>query len=107
MQGILDILEVDLMIANDGLEAVEMLKKHDFDIVLMDVQMPNMDGLEATKTIRNLDKPGVDKLPILALTAHAMQADYEQSLATGMNDHLTKPVDPDKLRHALEMWISR
>ncbi|MGL6195360.1 MAG: response regulator [Thermoguttaceae bacterium] len=94
-------------VANDGLEAVELAKTHDFDIIFMDVQMPNMDGLEATKLIRKLDKPGIDKIPILAMTANAMDSDYKKSLAAGMNDHLTKPIDPEKLCKALENWAGK
>ncbi|MGL4942112.1 MAG: ATP-binding protein [Thermoguttaceae bacterium] len=104
-QELLRAYGINLTIANDGLEAVELVKNNDFDLILMDVQMPNMDGLEATRAIRKLDKPGIGKLPILAMTAHAMQSDHEQSLAAGMNDHLTKPIDPTKLRKALAMWL--
>ncbi|MGL6227533.1 MAG: response regulator [Thermoguttaceae bacterium] len=104
-EGMLAMHGIDLTIAADGLEAVELVKQHDYDLILMDVQMPNMDGLEATKAIRQLDKPGIDKLPIIAMTAHAMDRDYQKSLDAGMNDHLTKPIDPEKLRRMLETWI--
>ncbi|MGL4943598.1 MAG: response regulator [Thermoguttaceae bacterium] len=104
-QGMLAMLGVELTIANDGAEAVALVRDRDFDLILMDVQMPNMDGLEATQAIRHLDKPGIDKLPILAMTANAMDVDYQKSLAVGMNDHLTKPIDPIKLRKALETWL--
>ncbi|MGL4595788.1 MAG: response regulator [Thermoguttaceae bacterium] len=106
-QGMLDMLGINVTIANDGLEAVELVKNRDFDLVLMDVQMPNMDGLEATRLIRSLDKPGIAKLPILAMTAHAMDTDYQKSIAVGMNGHLTKPISHDKLRQALETWVRR
>lgn len=98
---------VEPVIANNGLEALEAVKNEDFDLVLMDVQMPVMDGLEATVAIRSLDKPGIDKLPILAMTANAMDSDYRKSIEVGMNDHLTKPIDPEKLRRALEIWVPR
>ena len=104
---LLKMLGVEVTIANDGLEAVEAVKKNTFDLVLMDIQMPKMDGLTATRTIRNLGKPEVDKLPILAMTANAADTDYQKSLEVGMNDHLTKPIDPDKLRITLEKWIVR
>ena len=104
---LLKMLEVELTIANNGIEAVEAVKKEDFHLILMDIQMPEMDGLTATQAIRNLDKPGIDKMPILAMTANAMDTDYQRSLEVGMNDHLTKPIEPDKLRLALEKWIVR
>ncbi|MGL6193537.1 MAG: ATP-binding protein [Thermoguttaceae bacterium] len=103
--GMLKMHGIVPIIANDGFEAVELVKNNDFDIVFMDVQMPNMDGLEATKAIRKLDKPGIDKLPIIAMTAHAMDSDYQKSFEVGMNDHLTKPIDPEKLRITLETWV--
>jgi two-component system, sensor histidine kinase and response regulator len=71
--------------------------------VLMDLQMPVMDGLEATRRIRAM--PGRDRLPILAMTANAMAGDRERSLAAGMNDHITKPIDPDELFDVLLRWL--
>ncbi|MGL4593345.1 MAG: response regulator [Thermoguttaceae bacterium] len=103
----LRIYGIELAIANDGVEAVEMVKNNDYDLILMDVQMPNMDGLDATKAIRKLSKPGASYVPILAMTANAMNDDYHKSLSVGMNDHLTKPINPEKLRKALEKWIVR
>ncbi|MDR3181316.1 MAG: response regulator [Planctomycetaceae bacterium] len=98
---------IEFTIANNGREAVEAVKAKDFDLILMDVQMPEMDGLTATQTIRQLSKPGIARLPILAMTANALDTDYQKSLDVGMNDHLTKPIDPAKLRLALEKWIKR
>jgi len=96
---------VELTVVDNGQKAVDAVTQQDFDLVLMDVQMPVMDGLTATRAIRLLDKPGINKLPIIAMTANAMDTDYELSLEAGMNDHLTKPIDPAKLRLALETWI--
>ncbi|MBF0193283.1 MAG: PAS domain S-box protein [Magnetococcales bacterium] len=90
-------------VANNGVEAVKLVAENEFEIVLMDIQMPEMDGFTATSKIR--DMPGGDKLPILAMTAHAMEGDREKSLNAGMNDHVTKPIDPDKLFDALVQWI--
>ena len=104
---LLKIMEVEVTVANNGIEAVEAVKKNTFDVILMDIQMPEMDGLTATQMIRNLGKPETDKLPILAMTANAADTDYQKSLDVGMNDHLTKPIDPEKLRVALEKWIVR
>ena len=90
-------------IANNGLEAVEMVSKHAYDIVLMDMQMPVMDGLTATREIRKLDH--FKDLPILAMTANAMDQDKEKCAEAGMNDHVAKPIDPDELFNALLKWI--
>ncbi len=98
---------VDLTIAVNGIEAVEAASKQDFDLVLMDLQMPDMDGFEATREIRRLPKPGISRLPILAMTANALDSDFQACLDAGMNDHLAKPIDVKKLRRTLESWISR
>ena len=90
-------------VANNGQEAVYAVGNTTFEIVLMDIQMPIMDGFEATKKIRQ--DPRFQALPILAMTAHAMSGDREKSLAAGMVDHITKPIDPDKLFEALVKWI--
>ncbi len=90
-------------IAENGSEAVERVTSQPFDLVLMDIQMPVMDGLTATRLIR--EKTQLFALPILAMTAHAMSGDRERSLDAGMNDHLTKPIDPATLRKALVRWM--
>ncbi|MFN3414994.1 MAG: PAS domain-containing protein [Caldimonas sp.] len=83
-----------------GAQAVAEVQRHGFDVVLMDVQMPEMDGYEATRRIRAL--PGdAAHVPIVAMTANAMSGDRERSLAVGMNEHLTKPIDTVTLRHTL------
>ncbi len=90
-------------IANNGQEALDMLDKKHYDIVLMDIQMPIMDGLSATKAIRK--KPQFASLPIVAMSAHAMAGDKEKSLKYGMNDHITKPISPDILYRTLHYWL--
>jgi polar amino acid transport system substrate-binding protein len=95
-------LKVDL--ANDGQEGVNAVKGKSYDVVLMDIQMPIMDGYTATREIRNL-KSEIRNVPIIAMTAHAMAGDEEKSLAAGMNDHVAKPIDPDKLFSTLQKWI--
>lgn len=97
---------VNVDIANNGLEAVEKVSSSHFDLVLMDIQMPVMDGLIATKKIRELPFPKVDKIPIIAMTAHAMSGDSEKSIDAGMNDHITKPINPRVLQNTLIKWIS-
>ncbi len=86
--------------AENGLVAVEKLKGRTFDVVLMDVQMPVMDGYEATKAIRMMSPPLRD-IPIVALTANATKVDVEKCLAAGMNDYLPKPFTPDDLYRKL------
>ena len=90
-------------IANNGKEAVEMVREGSFEAVLMDIQMPVMGGFEATQEIRRDER--FKDLPIIAMTAHAMAGDREKSLEGGMNDHVTKPIDPDQLISALAKWI--
>ena len=158
-QEILENAGLVVSIANNGKEAVEMVKERIFDAVLMDIQMPEMNGFEATRKIRqwesvsaNADteiietqnvngdnpklKPAIrnpeisssyrskrkknpeelsafslqpsaraERVPIIAMTAHAMAGDRERSLEAGMNDHVTKPIDPDQLFAALQKWI--
>lgn len=90
-------------IANNGREALEMIAAETFDLVLMDIQMPEMDGLEAARQLRA--DPRYNDLPIVAMTAHAMSGDRELSLEAGMNDHITKPIDLLELFGALVRWI--
>ena len=91
----------------NGREAVEALKDRTFDLVLMDVQMPEMDGLEATAAIRKKEKHDGAHMPIIALTAHAMKGDRERCLAAGMDGYLSKPIRPQELDDILEKYISR
>jgi CheY-like chemotaxis protein/HPt (histidine-containing phosphotransfer) domain-containing protein len=91
----------------DGLEAVKALKMIPYDLVLMDVQMPEMDGFEATAKIRNPNSVVINHdVPIIAMTAHAMKGDRERCFKVGMNDYLTKPVDPKALLERLEKWLN-
>ena len=90
---------VDVTLARNGLEALDQVEREAFDCVLMDIQMPEMDGLTATQKIRQNDRH--KQLPILAMTAHAMKGEAEKSLAAGMNEHITKPIDPFVLYTAL------
>jgi PAS domain S-box-containing protein len=91
-------------VASLASEAFRALEEQKFDLVLMDIQMPEMDGLEATRHIRSFEQFAT--LPIVAMTAHAMESDRELSLAAGMNDHLTKPINPATLYHAITQWVA-
>ena len=98
-------LGIEADVAVNGREAVALVRAKEYDLVLMDIQMPEMDGITATREIRKLDKAGVGRLPILAMTAEALAGDRERSLDAGMNDHLNKPIDPDALGAALRQWL--
>jgi CheY-like chemotaxis protein len=92
--------------AGNGQEAVDILAEEDFDVVFMDVQMPVMDGIQATKIIRD-SASGVrnHEIPVIAMTAHAMKGDEQICLESGMNDYLSKPVQLDGLRKKLDRWL--
>jgi signal transduction histidine kinase/CheY-like chemotaxis protein/HPt (histidine-containing phosphotransfer) domain-containing protein len=96
-------LEVD--VAAHGAEALEKLSRHAYDAVLMDCQMPVLDGYEATRRIRGM--PRFARLPIIAMTANALEGDRERSLEAGMNDHLNKPIDADRLYRTLDRWLAQ
>jgi polar amino acid transport system substrate-binding protein len=100
---ILESAGLNVALANDGQEAVDAVKESNYEAVLMDVQMPVMDGYTATREIRK-DKR-FKKLPIIAMTAHAMAGDEDKSLQAGMNGHVAKPIDPDQLFSTLQKWI--
>ena len=89
----------------NGREAVESVEKHAYDLILMDVQMPEMDGLEATAVIREREKRKGSHIPIIALTAHAMKGDRERCLAAGMDGYLTKPIRSQELDEVLETYL--
>jgi len=94
-----------VVLAQNGREALEALDKQPFDIVLMDVQMPEMDGFEATKLIREKEEASGTYLPIIALTAHAMQGDEERCLVCGMDGYVTKPITLEELFSVIEKVV--
>jgi CheY-like chemotaxis protein len=120
-QEILEQAALVVEIANNGKEAVEMAEKNQYDAILMDIQMPEMNGFDATKEIRKSEagrleatgrssseailEQSAPPTPIIAMTAHAMAGDREKSIEGGMNDHLTKPIDPDELFNTLLKWV--
>ncbi len=101
--GLLEPAQMSIDLAENGEVAVQMVNKHDYDLVLMDMQMPVMDGIAATKAIRS--NPQFRELPIIAMTANAMDADREICRQAGMNDHVSKPIDPDALFETMMKWI--
>ncbi len=98
-----EVAGMKVSIARNGQEAVDQVAAEPFDIVLMDVQMPMMDGYQAAAAIRS--QPRHAALPIIAMTAHAMAGDREKSLAAGMNDHVAKPFEPEQLFAVLSHWL--
>src|SRR6267142_5542494 len=96
-----------VVVASNGGEALTAFDNEDFDLLLMDLQMPEMDGFEATTAIRMKEKGSTNHLPIVALTAHAMKGDREKCLAGGMDGYLTKPIRPQELDELLESYLAR
>jgi PAS domain S-box-containing protein len=92
-----------VQVASNGKEALEKLAEKEFDLVFMDIQMPDMDGYEVVMRIR--EELGLREMPIIAMTAHALVGDREKSLHAGMNDHLSKPIEPGRLLSALAKWL--
>src|SRR5208283_2083109 len=101
--GLLKDVGMTIEVAENGQVAVQMVDKHEYDLVLMDMQMPVMDGITATRAIRS--KPRFGTLPIIAMTANVMASDREKCTEAGMNGHIAKPIDPDELFDALLRWI--
>lgn len=101
--GFLQDTQAQIDCAEDGLAALNLLKQHRYDLVLMDIQMPRMDGLTACRKIRQ--ELQLTSLPVIAMTAHALADDIEKSLAAGMNDHLTKPIELEKLYQTLQNYL--
>jgi two-component system sensor histidine kinase/response regulator len=90
-------------LAENGRQAIEKLRQGSFDLILMDMQMPQMDGLAATREIRNL---GLKDLPILGLTANAFASDRQRCIDAGMNDWITKPVSPKNMLEKVNEWLA-
>lgn len=102
-----NLFNVDPDVANDGVECLELLKEKAgaYDVIFMDCQMPRLDGYETTQQIRDgVAGSEVSSIPIVAMTANAMQGDAEKCLASGMNDYMTKPIEPDVIESMLEKW---
>jgi two-component system, sensor histidine kinase and response regulator len=96
----------DVTVANNGTEALHAYAEGNFDVILMDCHMPEMDGFEATRNIRRIEGESARKhVPIIALTANAMQQDRDQCLEAGMDDHLSKPYTRAQMHAALERWV--
>ena len=104
--ALLSPFDLTIVTAGDGVEAVEAVRREAFDLILMDIQMPNMDGLTATRRIRAGFPAGGRQPPIIAMTANVMPDQVKRCLAAGMDDHIGKPIDPTRLLQVLEHWSS-
>jgi CheY-like chemotaxis protein len=105
---LLESREMDVDVAENGRIAMDMFAQHPenyYDAILMDMRMPEMDGLEATRRIRAMERADAGMIPIIALTANAFDEDVQQSLQAGLNAHLSKPVQPEELFDTLETLI--
>jgi CheY-like chemotaxis protein/HPt (histidine-containing phosphotransfer) domain-containing protein len=96
-------VDVDVTIVQNGLEAFNILQKQDFDLVFMDIQMPVMDGYQAVEKIRQSGRKN-SRIPIIAMTAHALKEELERCIQSGMNSTVTKPVDPELLYQVMMQW---
>ncbi|WP_215782311.1 response regulator [Paludibacterium sp. B53371] len=102
-KGLLEEVGIVVTLASDGVEALQRLQQQTVDLVLMDIQMPNMDGITATRALRG--QPALASLPVIAMTAHAMPEEHARCLAAGMNDLITKPVSPPLLQQMLLQYL--
>ena len=110
LEDLLSLEDVETERANNGQIALDMFGSHPegyYDAILMDVRMPVMDGLAATRAIRALERPDAEKIPIIAMTANVFDEDVQHSLDAGMNAHLAKPVEPDKLYATLAELVRK
>jgi len=108
MVKVLGMREIEVDLAENGRIAVGKFSSHEsgyYDAILMDMRMPEMDGLEATRAIRTMDREDAKRIPIIALSANAFDEDVQRSLQAGLNAHLSKPVEPEALFETLEKLI--
>lgn len=106
--SVLSFFGYDYVVANNGREAIERFEQEHFDLILMDVQMPEIDGYEATRIIRECAASGKGKkIPIIGMTAHVMQTERDRCLQSGMNDYISKPFQPSELKAKLDQFIKR
>ena len=108
LADLLDLEDIESERAGNGERAVQMFRDHPagyYDAILMDVRMPVMDGLSATRAIRAMDRADARSIPIIAMTANVFDEDVERSLQAGMNAHLSKPIEPDRLYETMARLI--
>jgi CheY-like chemotaxis protein len=103
--GLVENMGHSVRIAGDGTEVLSIMDTESFDVILMDVQMPNMDGFDATRTIREREKLSGAHIPIIAMTAYAMKGDREKCFEVGMDGYVSKPINVNELEQALDDLI--
>lgn len=102
--ALLQDLDVNVVACESGMKALEQVEKHEFDLILMDIQMPVMDGVETAQRIRSMEMGDQKHTPIIAVTAHALASEKHHLLNSGMDDYLTKPINEDQLIHLIHRW---
>lgn len=106
--ALLEEFNYEYAVAQNGLEALSMIKNGGFDLVLMDVQMPGIDGLEATHFVREWEKEqNKNRIPIIGMTAHALTGDRERCLSVGMDDYISKPFQPEDFQGKIQKHLSK
>ena len=101
--GLLNLMGHTVLLADDGQQAVDLFKRENLDLIFMDAEMPNLDGLAATRMIRGLEESSGTHIPIVGLSAHALVGFREECLAAGMDGYITKPIQPEELFRALAL----
>ena len=96
----------DITEAKDGMEAVKLCREQDFDVIILDIMMPELDGLSATRAIRGMDRPDA-RLPIIAMTANLFDEDVAACLAAGMDAHIPKPLEAGQMIRTIAEWLER
>lgn len=111
MKLLLEFKKLDFDCANNGYEAIEAFKKNNYSVILMDIQMPELDGYEALSVIRQIEKergvPETEKVQIIAITAYAMKGDREKCIKAGANEYISKPMDTNLLYETIQKCIDR
>jgi CheY-like chemotaxis protein len=102
---LLEAVGMQITKAWNGLEALDLVGQEDYDLILMDLDMPIMDGLTATRKIRRMGQPCFQRVPILAITGRCTSEDIDESLSAGMNDHISKPFTPEHLYMVIRNWL--
>ena len=103
-QDILELMGVDVEVAENGREALELYQNQKYDLIFMDIQMPEMDGYQTTREIRRTEDEG-SHVPIIALTANALSGDREKCLEAGMDDYISKPIEVEKIEEILKKYL--